>query len=198
VGASLVLLAALLQVVNPIDDVPLAELTEWGRCAGEQALRIDRPSLTPDQVADAAFEACAAHERLVEAAQLRINARRPDSAGPEAVRREVRATRERNRAGIASAIGERRGLPPTLDTVSTRAERYGRCLAENAEPMIAGSDSGEAIADAAFAACAAFERRVMALAPPAPPDQLEAAANSIRTALRATLLRNIAAARAGR
>jgi len=197
-SALLFLLAALLQPINPVDDIPLAEMAEWGRCTGEQALRLDQPSLTPDQVAEAAFEACAAHERLVEAAQLRINARRPRGAGSEAVRRDIRAARERNRAGLASGIGERRGLPPTMDTVSTRAERYGRCLAGHAEPMIAGSDSDEAIVDAAFAACAEFERRVMALAPPAPPDQLEAGANAIRAALRAALLRNIAAARAAR
>lgn len=197
-SAPLFLLAALLQPVNPIDDLPLVEMTEWGRCAGEQAIRLDQPSLTPDQVADAAFEACAAHERRVEAAQLRINARRPRGAGPEAVRRDLRAARERNRAGLASAIGERRGLPPTQDTVSTRAERYGRCLVDQAEPMIAGPDSDQAIADAAFAACVEFERRVVALAPPTPPDQLQAALNSIRAAMRASLLRTIAAARAAR
>lgn len=190
------ILPFLLQTANPADLLPLREMAEWGNCTGGRAIALDRPSLTPDQVADAALAACTAQERAYEDAQIRIYARHRLSA--EEARREVRGSRQRSRAALSSAASERRGLPPTVDTVMTRAAHYGQCIREHIRPGISGPDPADALIDAAFAACVDVQRWVLELAPPMPPEQLQAGMNASQNELRAYLLREIAAARTAR
>lgn len=194
-GAAGLLLLAALQG-GPLANIPTNELVRWGACTGEQIVALDRPSLSPDEVALAALAACRAEEEAVLAAERRLASTQPSLNGADYAAIEVAGMRERARIAWASRIAEARGLPATADTTATRGARLGACLGDSARARARGPESPDSIADAALRDCAAEERRVAESAPPSMSRaDLAAAMAAVREQMRAQLLRIVAEAR---
>lgn len=149
-GGALLLWTALTAQTLP---VPEAETIRFSECVGGAAITLERRTLRPEQVIDAALARCRQPEADLRAAYRRLlGAARGDQA--------MRERRASLRAAAISHLGELRGLPPTVDNAETRGAHWGNCVVVHARAMIAGDATPAAIAETALQACVAEERQV--------------------------------------
>jgi hypothetical protein len=191
-GLIAALLTAALQPAaadRPSENVA-ATATLWGECNGRKAQEFAARPDPVETVLRAVEEACAQARQAVVDAIVRDH-------GAATARGALPIMRDGARARIRQTILEARGAPRQRGP-GNEALALGECVGQRATVLAAGEASPDAIADAALADCAAQERAVRAWVTRTFGEANEPYFETLRPQVRASALRRVAEARAGR